>query len=296
MKFSLKTFAAAALASLLSMSSAHALTVYSSVDEENARKLLDAFTKATGVETQMVFLSSGPALSRIEAEKANPQADVWFGAPSENHILAKERGLTEPYVSANASALSDDFKDKDGYYYGLRATVNVIAYNTKAVPAGEAPKTWKDLLAPKWKGKLVTAHPGYSGVIATHVLALSHLLGWDYFKALGQQSVMIVQSAVDPAGVETRTPSQINSACRSLVSSTTPSMPGSRCVSPRIALKVCVALTAPAAMPARACLATASLCPMLMRTPCWLACAIISSASCNSGATVISLMWPRAAS
>ena len=79
MKFSLKTVAAAALASLLGMSSAHALTVYSSVDEENAKKLLDAFTKASGVETQMVFLSSGPALSRIEAEKANPQADVWFG-------------------------------------------------------------------------------------------------------------------------------------------------------------------------------------------------------------------------
>jgi iron(III) transport system substrate-binding protein len=79
--------------------------------------------------------------------------------------------------------------------------VNVIAYNTRIVPAAEAPRTWKDLLAPKWKGKLVTAHPGYSGVIATHVLALSHLLGWDYFRALGQQNVMIVQSAVDPAGV-----------------------------------------------------------------------------------------------
>jgi iron(III) transport system substrate-binding protein len=108
-KFSLKATIAAALMTLAAASSAHALTVYSSVDEENAKKLLDAFTKATGVETQMVFLSSGPALSRIEAEKANPQADVWFGAPSENHILAKERGLTEPYASANAAALSDEF-------------------------------------------------------------------------------------------------------------------------------------------------------------------------------------------
>src|SRR5690606_11853725 len=106
--------AAAAVTSLLAIGSAHALTVYSSVDEENAKKLLDAFSKATGVETQMVFLSSGPALSRIEAEKANPQADVWFGAPSENHILAKERGLTEPYASQNAAALSDEFKDKEG--------------------------------------------------------------------------------------------------------------------------------------------------------------------------------------
>ena len=48
---------------------------------------------------------------------------------------------------------------------------------------------------------MVTAHPGYIGVISTHVLALVHSLGWDYFKQLGQQSVMIVQSAVDPSGV-----------------------------------------------------------------------------------------------
>jgi iron(III) transport system substrate-binding protein len=93
------------------------------------------------------------------------------------------------------------FRDPDGYHFGLRATVNVIAYNTKAVPAGEAPRTWKDLLDPRWKGKLVTAHPGYSGVIATHVLALVHLHGWDYFKQLAQNRVMLVQSAVDPAGV-----------------------------------------------------------------------------------------------
>src|SRR5262249_57043242 len=92
-------------------------------------------------------------------------------------------------------------KDKDGYHYGLRATVNVIAYNTKSVSSGEAPKTWKDLLDPRWKGKLVTAHPGYSGVISTHVLALVHLYGWDYFKQLAQNRPMLVQSAVDPSSV-----------------------------------------------------------------------------------------------
>jgi iron(III) transport system substrate-binding protein len=69
------------------------------------------------------------------------------------------------------------------------------------VPAAQAPRTWKDLLDPKWKGKLVTAHPGYSGVIATHVLALVHLYGWDYFKQLAQNKPMLVQSAVDPSGV-----------------------------------------------------------------------------------------------
>src|SRR6266481_4448078 len=61
----------------------------------------------------------------------------------------------------------------------------------------------KNLLDPKWKGKMVTAHPGYSGVIATHVLALVHLHGWDYFKQLAQNQLMLVQSANDPSTVVT---------------------------------------------------------------------------------------------
>ncbi|HOG53241.1 MAG TPA: ABC transporter substrate-binding protein, partial [Bacillota bacterium] len=67
-------------------SAADPITVYSSVDEENAKKILDAFSKSTGIPYKMVFLSSGPAIARIEAEKDNPQADVWMGAPSENHV------------------------------------------------------------------------------------------------------------------------------------------------------------------------------------------------------------------
>src|SRR2546425_1875778 len=85
--------------------------------------------------------------------------------------------------------------------YTLRATVNVIAYNTKLVRAAEARKGWKDLLDRKGGGKMVTAHPGYSGVISPHVLALVQLYGWDYFKQLAQNKLMLVQSAVAPAGV-----------------------------------------------------------------------------------------------
>ena len=161
----LKALAAAALTSLLAINAAHALTVYSSVDEENARKLLDAFTKATGVATQMVFLSSGPALSRIEAEKARPQADVWFGAPSENHILAKERGLTEPYVSQNASALGDEFKDKDGYWHAIYTNPLGIGVRTDILQGRNAPvpASWEDLKNPAYKGLIQMPSPQSSG-------------------------------------------------------------------------------------------------------------------------------------
>lgn len=58
------------------------ITVYSSVDEENAKKILDAFTKSTGIPYKMVFLSSGPAIARIEAEKDNPQATCGWELPA----------------------------------------------------------------------------------------------------------------------------------------------------------------------------------------------------------------------
>ena len=63
------------------------------------------------------------------------------------------------------------------------------------------PKTWKDLLDPKWKGKLVTAHPGYSGSVASYMLALVNLYGWDYFKQLAQNKPHLTQSVHDPAQV-----------------------------------------------------------------------------------------------
>ena len=105
------------------------------------------------------------------------------------------------YLPAGADKFRADFRDKDGLYTILRGTPYVIGYNTQKVSAADAPKTWKDLADAKWKGKLVHAHPGYSGVIATHVLALVNAYGWDYFKQLAQNKLMLVQSAVDPSGV-----------------------------------------------------------------------------------------------
>ena len=128
--------------------------------------------------------------------------DVVHTSDAGHFVLLKEQEAPDEATRpAGVDGFPAGFKDKDGYHYGLRATVNVIAYNTKAVSAADAPRTWKDLLDPKWRGKMVTAHPGYSGVIATHVLALVHQYGWDYFKQLAQNKLMLVQSAVDPSGV-----------------------------------------------------------------------------------------------
>jgi iron(III) transport system substrate-binding protein len=177
---------------------------YTSLELQTSERVAKLFETAhPGVKVEVHRTGSGRILQRLMQElQANiKNADVVHTSDAGHFVLLKKQKLLAKYTPAGADRFPAGFKDADGYHYAFRATVNVIAYNPKLVPAADVPRTWKDLLDPKWKGKLVTAHPGYSGVIATHVLALVNLHGWDYFKELAQNRVMIVQSAVDPAGV-----------------------------------------------------------------------------------------------
>jgi iron(III) transport system substrate-binding protein len=177
---------------------------YTSLVLPSAEKVAKLFEAAyPGIKVEVHRTGSQRILQRVMQElQANiKNVDVVHTSDAGHFVLLKDRKLLAKYTPAGVERFPAGFKDPDGYYFGLRATVNVIAYNTKSLSAAEAPKTWTDLLDPRWKGKLVTAHPGYSGVIATHVLALVHLYGWDYFKQLAQTKPMLVQSAADPAGV-----------------------------------------------------------------------------------------------
>jgi iron(III) transport system substrate-binding protein len=177
---------------------------YTSLALPSAEKVAKLFEMAyPGIKVEVHRTGSERILSRVMQElQANiKNVDVVHTSDAGHFVLLKGKNLLLKHTPAGVDGFPAGFKDKDGYYFGLRATVNAIAYNTKAVSAAEAPKTWKDLLDPRWKGKMVTAHPGYSGVIATHVLALVNQYGWDYFKQLAQNRLMLVQSAVDPSGV-----------------------------------------------------------------------------------------------
>jgi iron(III) transport system substrate-binding protein len=91
-----------------------------------------------------------------------------------------------------------EHKDPDGTFASFRVWVCIIAYNTTLVKAEDAPKSFADLLDPKWKGKLVKAHPSYSGTIMTATYQMQRDLGWSYYEKLAQQNVMQVQSSADP--------------------------------------------------------------------------------------------------
>src|SRR2546426_12368042 len=143
---------------------------YTSLALPSAEKVAKMFEAAyPGIKVEVHRTGSQRILQRVMQElQANLKlVDVIHTSDAGHFVLLKEKKLLMKYTPAGVDAFPAGFKDKDRYYYTLRATLNVIAYNTKLVSSAEAPRTWKDLLDPKWKGKLVTAHPGYSGVIST---------------------------------------------------------------------------------------------------------------------------------
>src|SRR6266566_2923028 len=90
-----------------------------------------------------------------------------FACVAATEVIGQE--TTPPDVQRFAA----QYKDPDGYYAVWRATLSVMGYNTKLVAPQEAPTGYLDLLDPKWKGKLVKSHPGYSGTSLTGTFAIT---------------------------------------------------------------------------------------------------------------------------
>src|SRR5712671_5473064 len=175
---------------------------YTSIDLAGAEKISGSFReKFGGIEVRAERTGAERVFQRIGQEYAsNVHAVDVANSSDAAHLLAwKRQGILLPYVPEDvAKYYKPEHRDADGTYAGFRATLSPIAYNTKLVKAEEAPASFKDLLDPKWKGKIVKAHPGYSGTILTATFEMVRDIGWEYYENLAKQNVMQVQSATDP--------------------------------------------------------------------------------------------------
>ena len=77
------------------------LVLYGSPDRDWVAAVAAKFEKDTGIKVQWIRASSNEMYARIEAEKANPKGDVWFGGTGDPHFDAAVKGLTEPYCTAH---------------------------------------------------------------------------------------------------------------------------------------------------------------------------------------------------
>jgi iron(III) transport system substrate-binding protein len=175
---------------------------YTSVDLKLSEQIGKAFkAKYPGVACKVERTGAERVLQRIGQEyAANVHAvDVVNSSDASHLIYWKEQGMLAPYVPEDvAKFYPADHKDVDGMFASFRVFLCIIAYNTNLVKKEEAPKSFADLLDPKWKGKIIKAHPGYSGTIMTATYQISRDLGWSYLEKLAQQNVLQVQSAADP--------------------------------------------------------------------------------------------------
>jgi iron(III) transport system substrate-binding protein len=173
------------------------------VDAEQAEALGRAFTKQyPGISVTVIRTTGQVAYQRLLLDLKNnaPQCDV-FSTTDISHMPAlKERNALAHYVPENAAGLLPEFKrlSDDGYYYVTSATNHFLIYNTDKVHAEEAPRSWTDLLDPKWKNQIALPHPAFSGCAGVWALGLRKLYGWGYFEKLAKNNPRIGRSFADP--------------------------------------------------------------------------------------------------
>ena len=175
---------------------------YTSTDLPVAEKLAKAFeAKYPGITVHVERTGAERVFQRIGQEYASKihAVDVVNSSDAAHFIVWKRDGILAPYVPEDvAKFYPAEHKDVDGQFASWRIWLSIIAYNTNLVKAEEAPKSFADLLDPKWKGKIVKAHPGYSGTIMTATYQMQRDLGWTWFEQLAKQNIMQVQSSADP--------------------------------------------------------------------------------------------------
>ncbi len=141
-----------------------ALVWYMSASIEDAKAILLAFSKKYPfLKTDFFRAGSARLFNRImnEARAGKVLFDLVAVRGLETHQLVKA-GLLQPYVSPESAAYPAGFKDSKGYWVDYFDSYNVIGYNTQLVARDQAPKSWEDLLDPKWKGKIALDEENFS--------------------------------------------------------------------------------------------------------------------------------------
>lgn len=170
--------------------------LYSSMQEAQLQAVEEAFEKAyPGIDMEYYFASGGKVLTKMTTEAQGGQiaADVvWLGDPCDYEGF-KNYGWLEKYSSPEEDHIAKAYIDSDGYYTAGRLVTMGIAWNTTLVKEDEAPKTWEEVLDPKWKNQIIMTDPTQSSTSKywMAVLMQSEKYGEDYFKKLYQNGCQL---------------------------------------------------------------------------------------------------------
>jgi iron(III) transport system substrate-binding protein len=178
------------------------LAFYTAMDIPVAERFAKSFqARYPGVAVRVERSGSERLYQRIEQERGSniSAVDVVNSADAAHFIVWKRNGWLAPYLPEEAAKhFPAQYRDPDGTHITTRIWLSSLGYNTRLVRAEEAPRSFADLLDPRWAGKMVKAHPAYSGTIMTATFQIVRELGWEYLEKLAGQRIMQVQSSTDP--------------------------------------------------------------------------------------------------
>jgi iron(III) transport system substrate-binding protein len=178
------------------------VSFYTAMDIPVAERLAKSFeARFAGISVRVERSGSERIYQRIEQERGSNifAVDVVNSADAAHYIVWKRNGWLAPYLPEEAAQhFPGAYRDAEGTHITTRIWLSSLGYNTKLVKAEEAPKSYADLLDPKWMGKIIKAHPAYAGSIMTATFQIARELGWGYFEALAKQKILQVQSSTDP--------------------------------------------------------------------------------------------------
>jgi len=181
------------------------LKVYSTNKPEEMEAFAEAIKEGTGIELEVLTMSSGEIWSRIESEAPNFGADMQIGMLESFALEAVEEGYTEPYLSDEWEDIPEKFKDPDGNWYGTSFWYNTLIINQDIFESKglDIPKTWDDLIDPQYEGEIVLPDPGTAGTAYLFTSTIIQLLGeeaaWEYFDELDNNVAQYTKSGSGPA-------------------------------------------------------------------------------------------------
>ena len=176
--------------SAMMLSSAHALTVYTAGPGSLAKSRASGFEQQTGVKVTVFQATTGKVMARLEAEQANPQADVLISASWDTAEDLHQRGWLLPFASANADQVPANLKSADYIAQGVSALG--IVWNSKS--GTPEPKEWRDLTQPAFKDKVTTPDPALSGAALDLLIGLQNSMGdqaWQLFDDLKKNGMVV---------------------------------------------------------------------------------------------------------
>jgi iron(III) transport system substrate-binding protein len=202
------TFLAAILALTLALSAptwAGEITVYTSLEEDDAKVYLEAFARVEpDVKVNMLRLSTGDLGARMLAEKSNPRHDIIWGWAVTNMVDPRILEMLEPYSPPGVDKVNQQFRDPQGRWFATTGYLAAFCVNTEVLKSKNLPMptSWQDLLNPVYKDQLIMPNPASSG---TGYLQVSSLLqikgeeeGWKFLHELDKNMGQYIKSGSKP--------------------------------------------------------------------------------------------------